>query len=269
MAQAGTAAAKPGIRNSGFWLIVVYAATVFWVLDARWRDAILEAFLENWWLPLAILVGWSVAGGVLGSVMRATGGGKAPGWVFLVNGWLVATLAAGIVLPLLFAEARFARQAVEGTIEGLVTLAILGAIWVAVVDLSRLGLWRLSRRPAPPLLAVATLAALAGLVVVAAVVQRHLDGELGRPPLEGAVIGLALVTGSAFLLTLLLELPRALMQRSGAEARPRGVEGLRRAWRSAASRTPSSGETIAVRPRSRAHDLHGTTYTPPTVVRRR
>ena len=261
---------QPTIRGSGLWLIAAYAATVFWLLGHGWREAVVETMLDHWWVVPVAWLGWSLAGRILGGILRAMGQGKAPGWVFLFSGWTVATLAAGAILALQFTESRLPSAALDDLKMGLITFAVLGALWVVLVDLPRLGLWRLSRRSQPPFLAVPTLAVLGGLGATAWVVMSHLDGELGRPPLEGASGVLAMVLGAAVVLTLLLELPRALVQRGAtaqdAPERPK-PKRERPGQRDLAPPSPQApSATVVGRPHARVE--HARLETPPTVVRR-
>ena len=257
------------MASSNLLLAALFVLTTWWALPPDTVAYVVRVAELDWWQALVGFIAWGVASRVAAGLLRRMGP-DAPGWVFAVNGWMVAAIAAGLLLP--FELQRFRPpDAVLPMASDLVAFGVLGLAWVVLVDGGRIMTWRLSRRPEPLMVSVATLAAVAGVVAAATVAVRRVDGELAGSPPDIGVQVLWVVLLAAVILTLLLEVPRALALRRAPQAASTSVFGTPRS-------APAPGQPAApmpglagprTRPATVARQSHAAVSAPPTVVRRR
>lgn len=278
---------RGGFRGTWFWLGAAFAATVFWTADAPRRLQIVDFLGEQWLMAIALLLGWSIGWGILGAILAAAAPDPSVRSIYLLSGRTLLTVAVGVLLAREMAQGSWTFAEPKRLLVDLGLCGALGFLWWLLIDLPRVLLWRLSRRPAPPLLSVANLAVLGGLVGVAVVLQRDLAGTLEGMPLRSGLVVLALIGAAAVVLTVILELPRAITLRAAARAEPdrhervavtlgrlagRTVRGLGKArkdvLRSRPEHDPQGPSGGIVRARSRLAIDHARVAPPPTVVRR-
>ncbi len=264
----GMRKATYGMAGSWFWLALSFVATLYLRFSQARTGSVVDNLIDYMAVLGLAVVLWSLGGRVLGALLRAATPGPAPAWVFRLSGWTLATLSAGSLIALQAGDDPRSIRDADALLQLLLPLAGMGLAWLLLIDLSRALLARLGRRSETPFLSAGTLAFALGLAGLAWTLWLHHEGTLDKPPVDAGLgaLGLALAAGVA--LTLLVELPRALLSRSRgeggasrqdlAQARGRLVGTLR----NAAARPAAPAET-------RASALHGRITTPPTVVRRR
>ena len=274
---AGTRQARPGMTGGWFWLVASFAATLLAVYPREIASDVVEHLVGNavsYGVPIVL---WSLAGRILGALLRAAAPAPAPSWIFRYGGWTVATLGAGVLLALQAGDdPRFLRD-LDAWYEALLFMALLGFAWWLLIDVGRVVLARIARRPPGPILSVASVAFACGLVAIAWTVYRHLESGHDDPPFEVGLIALTLVLGGGAIATLLIELPGAILVRRGLRDPLKGsLASVRgglagqveaRAVRAVGGVLPPRTPPAAAA-HTRAREDHGRIVTPPTVVRR-
>lgn len=278
---------RGGFRGTWFWLGAAFAATLFATAEAAQIAPVVQLLADRWLWVAGALVGWSIGWAILGAILAAAAPDRSARSIYLLSGRTLLSVAAGVLLA---CEMVGSPRVLAEPDRLLVELAVcggLGFLWWLLIDMPRVLLWRLSRRPAPPLLSVANVAVLGGLVGVAAVLQRDLAGTLEDLPLRSGLVVLAMIGAAAVVLTVILELPRAIILRAAARAAPDGHERVavtlgRLAGRTVRSLGEARKEVLRSRPehdpqgpsggivrtRSRSAIDHARVAPPPTVVRR-
>lgn len=273
MAAPRTAAKTPGMTGGWFWLAASFAATLYGLHSRPVASEVVgELAAQAVAVGFAVVL-WSLAGRILGAILRAATRAPAPGWIFRVNGWSVATLGAGVLMALQAgADPRVVHDPKTwfGT---LFVVAWLGFGWWLVIDVGRALLDRLARRRPRPFFSVAGIAFICGLMAIAWVIYGHLEGFHNDPPPRVGIAALAAVLAAGVIGTLLIELPGALLARRRSAGPDEGaMDGARaliaRRLRERAT-APAPATTAAAPARLRASEEHGRHVTPPTVVRSR
>lgn len=265
---AGMQKATYGLSGSWFWLALSFAATLYLRFSPARQGTVVDAFFDyTLFLGLAVVL-WSLAGRALGALLRAATPGTDPAWVFRLSGWTLATLAAGILIALQAGDDPRSIARAENLPELLLPMAAMGLAWLLLIDVSRALLARLARRSETPFFSAGTIAFVLGLAGLAWTVWLHREGTLEKPPIDAGLGALGVALAAGVVLTLIVELPRALI------ARNRGENGASRPdLAQARSRLVGTLRNAAARPAApaekRASALHGRIETPPTVVRRR
>lgn len=271
MARGKTAGMKKttyGLSGSWFWLALSFAATLYLRFSPARQGSVVDALFDYTALLGLAVVLWSLGGRVLGALLRAATPGPAPAWVFRLSGWTLATLAAGCLIALQAGDDPRSIADAQAMLQFLLPMAGMGFAWLLLIDLSRALLARLGRRSETPFLSAGTLAFALGMAGIAWTLWLHHEGALEKPPVDAGLGALGLALAAGVVLTLLVELPRALI------ARNRGEAGASRPdLAQARSRLVGTLRNAATRPAApaekRASVLHGRIETPPTVVRRR
>ena len=278
---------RGGFRGTWFWLAASFAATVFWTAEEPRRLLIVDMLGEHWILTAVLFVGWFIGWAILGSILASLAPDRSVRSVYLLSGRTVVSVAAGVLLARAMCQGPWTLVEPKALAVGLGAFGFVGLGWWLLVDVPRVLLWRLSQRPAPPLLSVANLAALGGLLAVAVVLQRDLAGDLGDDPFRVGLMALIMIGSAAAVLTVVLELPRAIILRAAARAETDGHERVavtlgrlagrtvrslgearRDVLRSRPEHDPQGPSGGIVRARSRSAIDHARIAPPPTVVRR-
>lgn len=262
---------RGGFRGTWFWFAAIFAATVFWLPEAPRREQIVGLLADQWIVVVALLIGWSIGWGLLGRLLAAVAPDRSVRSITLLSSRTLMTVAAGLLLPLEMMRGRWSQVEPRELLIGLGLCAGVGFLWWLLIDLPRVVFWRFSRRPAPPLLSVANVAVLAGLVALAVVLSRDVTGRLEDSPLRAGMTVLMMIGAAAVSLTVFLELPRAMLLRARTEIASDGPAAFAGALRTIAHRAaqaapPATATRVAAKPR--AANQHGRIATPPTVVRR-
>lgn len=276
MATTGNAAGRqkaPGMTGGWFWLAAAFAATLYLRFSPARVETVTGVIADQAFAVAVAVVLWSLAGRILGAILRAAAPGPAPAWMFRLSGWMLVTLAAGILIALQAGDdpRAFAR---DGELPGLLaSMAALGLGWWLLIDLGRALLARLGRRSAVPFLSSASLAFVLGLAAITWIVWTHREGALDQPPVDAGLAGLGAALAAGTVLTLLVEVPRALLARRGAgpaeglaATRARLTQQLQSRTTPRPAAQPAPQGTVKA---TAARSQHGSVSTPPTVVRRR
>jgi len=262
--------ARNAMAGSWFWLALSFAATLYVVFAGPRFDAVIDTLLDGAFVVAVAVALWSTAGRVLGAALRAVAPRPAPIWIFRMNGWTVVTLATGILLALQAGDNPKAFRTSDAVAVNLISMALLGLVWFLVFDLARAALARVAGRATPPILSVGTLAFLAGLGAIAWTVHGYFEGNLTDPPFQAGLVHLGIVLGVGAALTLIIELPRALLARNARLGRSGGDSSLATTRaRLAGQLRVRTAEPAAGNVHRVARTEHGRITTPPTVVRRR
>jgi hypothetical protein len=274
MATAGNAAGRqkaPGMTGGWFWLAAAFAATLYLRFSPARVETVAGILADQAFAVAVAVVLWSLAGRILGAILRAAAPGPVPAWVFRLSGWMLVTLGAGALIALQAGDdpRAFARD--EELPGILASMAALGLGWWLLIDLGRALLARLGRRSAVPFLSSASLAFVLGLAAIAWIVWTHRKGTLDQPPVDAGLAALGAVLAAGAVLTLLVELPRALLARRGAgpaEGLAATRARLTQQLQSRPTPRPAAQPATQVKATT-ARSQHGSVSTPPTVVRRR
>ncbi|MBT5435614.1 MAG: hypothetical protein HOI34_19160 [Rhodospirillaceae bacterium] len=161
---------------------------------------------------------WLVGSALALWIVKAVTRGK-PGSIGAFNGIALGVIALGAMLPLHLLYGPRHQTGQPFALDEITVLSVMAIGWFAVVDLPRLVLFRLARLEKPRLLTVANLAFLGTVAGIAYMADMTVGGEL-RGAIEGVdtpteaitfVIILGLAAG--IVLTIIIELPRALIAR--------------------------------------------------------
>lgn len=260
---------RGGFRGTWFWLVAIFAATVFWLPEAPRSEQIVGLLADQWLVVVALLIGWSIGWGLLGRILAAVAPDRSARSVHLLSGRTLMTVAAGLLLPLEMMRGRWSQVEPRELLIGFGLCAGAGFLWWLLIDMPRVAFWRFSRRPAPPLLSVANVAVLAGLVALAVVLARDVTGRLEDSPLREGVKVLMMIGAAAVSFTVFIEFPRAMLLRARTEIASGHRAHLAGALRTVADQAARAVPRVHAAPRPRAADQHGRIATPPTVVRRK
>lgn len=275
---ATTRAAKSGSAGGWFWLAAPFAAAVVLSAESAHREMVLARMLENGVAVVAVLIFWSVAGRMLGRLLQAAAPAPVPAWAFRLSGWSLVSLGGGVLLGLMAGADPRGLGAPAALFEGLLLFAGVGLAWTLLLDLPRLLLWRLSGTPAMGMVSVASIAVVGGMIGIAVLTVRFIEGAGEDRLFQSGAGMLALVLAAGVVLTLAIALPRALLlratrrpgERANAGLGPQGHKPVGRILRRASELAGPPGEPPApVAAHKRARSEHGSIATPPTVVRRR
>ena len=260
---AGPAAPKAWLMHASNMLLAGLVVLVVMVaLPNVTANRVYDLAAANWWILLVAFFAWGLASRVASAILRR-GAPDAPGWIFLVNGWVAVTIAAGLTLPFDLVDIRTADQLAADLARQLGIFAVIGVLWTLLVDYGRIVTWRISRRPEPSLLTIATLAAVAGVVAAGVVIGHVIDGAARGSPATTAQGLLGTILASGFALTLVVELPRAIAVRRMAGSGGASGDGGKRPVRTIGAPSDMTRSVVTAR------DGHGAIATPPTIVRRR
>jgi hypothetical protein len=258
-------------RLAGFLLGGGYFATIWYAMESGYVRRTGIELDEYGMLAAVIGLGWIVLGAAGDLAARiiakdAKGLGK-------LNGLTLGALAMLALLPLHLLYGPRHQTGTPFALNELTMLAIVALVWLVALDLSRAALRRLSRRQDPPWFVVGGLAALGFLVVLVLLAISIAESEGSsiaegfETPAEAITVGFGMCLAAGAILSLVIDLPRALWLRARAPAAPTenpagtgGREGSSiRQQNAAAANDGNRGKQE--RPRAM-------TVTAPTVVRR-